>query len=76
MVKLELELIELKSAAWQKVKKYLEDTLAELDKQNRGDLDPVKTSRVRGRIEQVNEMLKAGEEKPEFKPVAHPSDTR
>ena len=54
------------SAAWQTVKQFTEEKLAEMREENDRDLDPVETSKLRGRIEFAKEVL-ALEKAPEPK---------
>jgi len=57
---LKLEPLELQSAVWLKLQTHMEERLGQLRQQNDGDLDPIATSRVRGRIAMVKEILDLG----------------
>lgn len=50
------------SDTWLAVTKYCEERLAELRRQNDGDLDPTRTAKQRGRIAEIQKFLRAGEE--------------
>jgi hypothetical protein len=50
------------SDTWLLVTKYCEDRLAELRRQNDGDLDERRTARLRGRIAEIQKFLRAGED--------------
>ena len=50
------------SDTWMAVTKYCEDRLATLRRQNDGDLDERRTAKVRGRIAEIQQFLRAGEE--------------
>lgn len=57
---MKLEKIELQSAVWLKLQQHMEDRLDQLRQQNDGDLDPIATARVRGRVAMVKELLDLG----------------
>lgn len=56
--------IELQSAAWQKLKAYMEQRLDECRRRNDGDLNEIETARLRGRIGSLKELLAIGEPTP------------
>lgn len=57
---MKLNELERQSAAWLKLEKYTEERLTALRQQNDGDLDPLATSRLRGRIAMCKEILDLG----------------
>lgn len=50
------------SDTWLAVTKYCEDRLVALRRQNDGDLDERRTAKLRGRIAEIQQFLRAGEE--------------
>jgi len=60
-MKFSLSDYETQSALWTKLKAHMEDRLQVLREKNDGVLDADQTARVRGKIEQLKELLSAGE---------------
>lgn len=52
-----LDEADLRSATWQKIKAHYEGRLADLRARNDGPLDPIKTAKLRGRIEEAKQIL-------------------
>jgi len=63
---------EVHSALWTKLKEHMESRLAEHRRKNDGDLDPTKTARMRGRIDELKVLLAL--ETPEPAQVAEHGD--
>lgn len=74
MAALNLDQADKNSAAWQKVTSHLEARLDELRQQNDGNLDPIATARIRGKIELAKELLAPNKARPEFRPVSASKD--
>ena len=53
------------SPLWGALMKHLETRLATLRNQNDGDLDPVDTSKQRGRIQEIKALLSLDRDEPE-----------
>lgn len=54
---------DLQTAVWLKLKKHLEERLESLRRKNDSDATETKTSKVRGRIAEVKELLAMAEPK-------------
>lgn len=52
---------ECKSSAWNTLKAHINDRLARLDTENRKDSTDIKTSKIRGAIDELEKLLKAAE---------------
>lgn len=52
---------EIHSAVWIKLRDHMADRLEALRCQNDGDLDPLATARLRGRIAAIKELLALGQ---------------
>lgn len=52
------------SAVWIKIRDHLTERLDALRSQNDGDLDPLATARLRGRIAAIKELLALGQPTP------------
>lgn len=63
---------EFKAATWSKLKAHYEERLVELRAKNDTDLDPDKTARLRGRIEEVKYLLDLATPDPVIEAVAGP----
>lgn len=57
MDKLILNPIEKQAALWAKLRKHLEEKLEACRKQNDGELDPIQTAKLRGRIVEIKSFL-------------------
>lgn len=57
-----------RGATWAVLKKYLNERIDALRRENDGELDPVKTARLRGRIAEAKAILALGEPKPKALP--------
>jgi hypothetical protein len=55
---------ELQSSSWIKIKTYLNIRVEDLRKKNDGDFNEIDTSRMRGRIAEIKNMLAAVEPPP------------
>lgn len=55
---------ELQSSAWIKMKAYLNTRVDDLRKKNDGDFNEIDTSRMRGRIAEIKNLLAAVEPPP------------
>jgi hypothetical protein len=51
---------DLQSATWRKLEAHLIERLSTLRAQNDGELDPLQTARLRGRIAATKELLALG----------------
>lgn len=58
------------NALWRRLMKHLREQRDTLRAQNDGDLDPIKTAHMRGRIAQLSAILALNEDKPDV-PVEH-----
>lgn len=58
---MKLEIHEAQGPLWTKLKKHLQSELESLRAKNDKDLPEQKTARLRGRIEQVKDLLAMGE---------------
>lgn len=56
---------ELHSAVWIKLREHLQDRLTAMRCQNDGELDPIATARLRGRIAAIKEILALGQPTPD-----------
>jgi hypothetical protein len=52
-----LNAADLQSAAWAKLRKYIDARIASLRAKNDGDLDPFKTARLRGELVALKNLL-------------------
>ena len=59
-----LEPHEINSPLWAKLKAHYENELAVLRERNDGDLDEIKTAKLRGRLLQIKEFLLLSERTP------------
>jgi len=55
---------ERQGAVWQKLKRHLEERLATMRAKNDGNLDEMKTARLRGQIAEVKALMSFGTDKP------------
>jgi len=60
--------LEKQSAVWMRLDAYLQEQLKSLRSQNDGDLDPVATARLRGRIGAIKTILAFGENREPVQP--------
>lgn len=58
---MKLDKIEQRSAVWLKLQQHIQDRLDQLRQQNDGDLDPIATARIRGRVAMAKEILDLGQ---------------
>ena len=54
---MKLDKHETQTALWQKLESHLSGRLADLRTANDGDLDPIQTARLRGRIVELRSLL-------------------
>ena len=57
-----LNTVQRSSDVWLLVTKYCEERMAQLRRENDGDLDERRTAKIRGRIAEIQKFLRAGEE--------------
>lgn len=56
--RLRLDVTEAALPAWQKVRAYVDTRLGALDLMLRADLDPVETAKMRGRITELERLIR------------------
>jgi len=61
---MKLDKHETQTALWQKLESHLSGRLADLRTANDGDLDPIQTSRLRGRIVELKALLALSKDEP------------
>lgn len=55
---------DIETALWRKLESYLEQRMETLRQTNDGDLDPMQTARLRGRIAELKSMLALSKDEP------------
>lgn len=63
--------IERKGAVWLKLKKHFEERLEAKRKQVEGNVSQEETQKLRGRIAEIRELLRLGDEQPKVEPEQH-----
>jgi hypothetical protein len=53
--------IEVQTAVWKRIEAHLQQRLEHMRRNNDGDLNPVETARLRGRISMCKELLDLGQ---------------
>ena len=67
---MKLSVLEKQSSVWLRLDAHLNETLKSLRSQNDGDLDLIATSRLRGRISAIKQILALGEDREPVQPEA------
>lgn len=61
---MKLNAVEKQSALWRKLEQHLTERLATMRQKNDGNLDPLETAKVRGRITELKDLIALGEPSP------------
>lgn len=61
---MKLNSVERQSALWRKLEQHFNERLATMRQKNDGNLDPLETAKVRGRITELKDLIALGEPGP------------